>query len=156
MIYPFMQSLRESPLPSPGNTVKITSFIPESGTEVQTHKTLAPSVSPHLNPSHLVSGHQFNSTGRLLAGTRGLSRALPLSDGRRSAAGVHRRCDGTTSRLHLRRAQVIRTTNQSSDFNVSFITDVCVCAQYSLSGSSRCGRSLVSVHMAAHVHLYRS
>ncbi|XP_056615616.1 DENN/MADD domain containing 2Db isoform X2 [Triplophysa dalaica] len=34
MIYPFMQSLRESPLPAPGNTVKITSFIPESGTEV--------------------------------------------------------------------------------------------------------------------------
>ncbi|XP_065099242.1 DENN/MADD domain containing 2Db isoform X1 [Paramisgurnus dabryanus] len=34
MIYPFMQSLRESPLPAPGNTVKITSFIPEYGTEV--------------------------------------------------------------------------------------------------------------------------
>uniref|UniRef100_A0AAY4C504 UDENN domain-containing protein n=1 Tax=Denticeps clupeoides TaxID=299321 RepID=A0AAY4C504_9TELE len=34
MIYPFMQSLREAPVPAPGNTVKITSFIPESGTEI--------------------------------------------------------------------------------------------------------------------------
>lgn len=34
MIYPFMQSLREAPFPAPGNTVKIKSFIPESGTEV--------------------------------------------------------------------------------------------------------------------------
>ncbi|XP_051549897.1 DENN domain-containing protein 2D-like isoform X2 [Myxocyprinus asiaticus] len=34
MIYPFMQSLREAPLPAPGNTVKITSFIPDSGTEI--------------------------------------------------------------------------------------------------------------------------
>ncbi|KAM9523003.1 DENN domain-containing protein 2D-like isoform 2-T5 [Salvelinus alpinus] len=34
MIYPFMQSLREVPFPAPGNTVKIKSFIPESGTEV--------------------------------------------------------------------------------------------------------------------------
>uniref|UniRef100_A0A674C9Q9 DENN/MADD domain containing 2Db n=1 Tax=Salmo trutta TaxID=8032 RepID=A0A674C9Q9_SALTR len=33
MIYPFMQSLREAPFPAPGNTVKIKSFIPESGTE---------------------------------------------------------------------------------------------------------------------------
>lgn len=35
MIYPFMQSLREAPLPAPGNTVKISSFIPEAGTEVR-------------------------------------------------------------------------------------------------------------------------
>lgn len=34
MIYPFMQSLRESPFPAPGNTVNIKSFIPDSGTEV--------------------------------------------------------------------------------------------------------------------------
>ncbi|KAG5274602.1 hypothetical protein AALO_G00138090 [Alosa alosa] len=34
MIYPFMQSLREAPFPAPGNTVKIKSFIPESGTEI--------------------------------------------------------------------------------------------------------------------------
>ncbi|XP_051764203.1 DENN/MADD domain containing 2Db [Ctenopharyngodon idella] len=34
MIYPFMQSLREAPLPAPGNTVKISSFIPEAGTEI--------------------------------------------------------------------------------------------------------------------------
>ncbi|XP_057181913.1 DENN/MADD domain containing 2Db isoform X2 [Triplophysa rosa] len=30
----FSKSLRESPLPAPGNTITITSFIPESGTEV--------------------------------------------------------------------------------------------------------------------------
>ncbi|XP_069025240.1 DENN/MADD domain containing 2Da isoform X2 [Embiotoca jacksoni] len=34
MIYPFMQKLRESPFPAPGNTVEIKSFIPESGTEI--------------------------------------------------------------------------------------------------------------------------
>ncbi|KAJ8265884.1 hypothetical protein COCON_G00149830 [Conger conger] len=34
MIYPFMQSLREAPFPAPGHTVKIKSFIPESGTEM--------------------------------------------------------------------------------------------------------------------------
>ncbi|XP_018602322.1 DENN domain-containing protein 2D-like isoform X2 [Scleropages formosus] len=34
MIYPFMQSLREAPVPAPGNTVNIKSFIPESGTEI--------------------------------------------------------------------------------------------------------------------------
>ncbi|XP_066527386.1 DENN/MADD domain containing 2Db isoform X2 [Hoplias malabaricus] len=34
MIYPFMQSLREAAFPTPGNTVKIKSFIPESGTEI--------------------------------------------------------------------------------------------------------------------------
>ncbi|KAK2906524.1 hypothetical protein Q8A67_005509 [Cirrhinus molitorella] len=34
MIYPFMQSLREAPLPAPGNTVKISSFIPDAGTEI--------------------------------------------------------------------------------------------------------------------------
>ncbi|KAG1946181.1 DENN/MADD domain containing 2Db isoform X1 [Pimephales promelas] len=34
MIYPFMQSLREAPLPAPGHTVRISSFIPEAGTEV--------------------------------------------------------------------------------------------------------------------------
>ncbi|XP_076860541.1 DENN/MADD domain containing 2Da isoform X2 [Brachyhypopomus gauderio] len=34
MIYPFMQSLREAPFPAPGNTVKIKSFIPDSGTEI--------------------------------------------------------------------------------------------------------------------------
>ncbi|XP_052395062.1 DENN domain-containing protein 2D-like [Carassius gibelio] len=34
MIYPFMQSLREAPLPSPGNTVTIRSFIPDAGTEI--------------------------------------------------------------------------------------------------------------------------
>ncbi|XP_068182599.1 DENN/MADD domain containing 2Da isoform X1 [Antennarius striatus] len=34
MIYPFMQKLREAPFPSPGNTVEIKSFIPESGTEI--------------------------------------------------------------------------------------------------------------------------
>ncbi|XP_072522045.1 DENN/MADD domain containing 2Db [Salminus brasiliensis] len=34
MIYPFMQSLREAPFPAPGNTVNITSFIPESGKEI--------------------------------------------------------------------------------------------------------------------------
>uniref|UniRef100_A0A8C1P0T8 DENN/MADD domain containing 2Db n=1 Tax=Cyprinus carpio TaxID=7962 RepID=A0A8C1P0T8_CYPCA len=36
MIYPFMQSLREAPLPSPGNTVTVSSFIPDAGTEVLT------------------------------------------------------------------------------------------------------------------------
>lgn len=59
MIYPFMQSLRESPLPSPGNTVKITSFIPESGTEVQTHKThslrLSRIISSRLTSSQVIS-----------------------------------------------------------------------------------------------------
>ncbi|KAF4093471.1 hypothetical protein AMELA_G00002310 [Ameiurus melas] len=34
MIYPFMQSLRETPFPAPGKTVTIKSFIPESGTEI--------------------------------------------------------------------------------------------------------------------------
>uniref|UniRef100_A0A8C6WYP3 DENN/MADD domain containing 2Da n=1 Tax=Neogobius melanostomus TaxID=47308 RepID=A0A8C6WYP3_9GOBI len=34
MIYPFMQKLRESPFPAPGNTVEVKSFIPESGTEI--------------------------------------------------------------------------------------------------------------------------
>ncbi|XP_037628985.1 DENN domain-containing protein 2D-like isoform X1 [Sebastes umbrosus] len=34
MIYPFMQKLRESPFPAPGNTVEIKSFIPGSGTEI--------------------------------------------------------------------------------------------------------------------------
>ncbi|XP_050961273.1 DENN/MADD domain containing 2Db [Labeo rohita] len=34
MIYPFMQSLREAPLPAPGNTVTISSFIPDAGTEI--------------------------------------------------------------------------------------------------------------------------
>uniref|UniRef100_A0A8C1VXM1 DENN/MADD domain containing 2Db n=1 Tax=Cyprinus carpio TaxID=7962 RepID=A0A8C1VXM1_CYPCA len=34
MIYPFMQSLREAPLPSPGNTVTVSSFIPDAGTEI--------------------------------------------------------------------------------------------------------------------------
>uniref|UniRef100_A0A8D0GSI9 DENN domain containing 2D n=1 Tax=Sphenodon punctatus TaxID=8508 RepID=A0A8D0GSI9_SPHPU len=34
VIYPFMQSLRESSFPAPGKTVTITSFIPESGTEL--------------------------------------------------------------------------------------------------------------------------
>ncbi|XP_029912638.1 DENN/MADD domain containing 2Da isoform X2 [Myripristis murdjan] len=34
MIYPFMQKLRESSFPAPGNTVEIKSFIPESGTEI--------------------------------------------------------------------------------------------------------------------------
>ncbi|XP_063072030.1 DENN/MADD domain containing 2Db [Engraulis encrasicolus] len=34
MIYPFMQSLREASIPAPGHTVKIKSFIPESGTEI--------------------------------------------------------------------------------------------------------------------------
>ncbi|KAA0714292.1 DENN domain-containing protein 2D [Triplophysa tibetana] len=33
MIYPFMQSLRESAFPAPGHTVSIKSFIPERGTE---------------------------------------------------------------------------------------------------------------------------
>ncbi|XP_048879865.1 DENN domain-containing protein 2D-like isoform X2 [Brienomyrus brachyistius] len=33
MIYPFMQSLREAQFPAPGQTVRIKSFIPESGTE---------------------------------------------------------------------------------------------------------------------------
>ncbi|KPP80266.1 DENN domain-containing protein 2D-like [Scleropages formosus] len=33
MIYPFMQSLREAQFPAPGETVRIKSFIPESGTE---------------------------------------------------------------------------------------------------------------------------
>ena len=37
MIYPFMQSLREAPFPAPGDTVNITSFIPESGTQVRAH-----------------------------------------------------------------------------------------------------------------------
>jgi hypothetical protein len=35
MIYPFMQKLRESPFPAPGNSVEIKSHIPESGTEVR-------------------------------------------------------------------------------------------------------------------------
>uniref|UniRef100_A0A8C4RPN6 DENN/MADD domain containing 2Db n=1 Tax=Erpetoichthys calabaricus TaxID=27687 RepID=A0A8C4RPN6_ERPCA len=34
MIYPFMQSLRELPFPAPGHTVKVKSFIPDSGTEI--------------------------------------------------------------------------------------------------------------------------
>ncbi|XP_066559431.1 DENN/MADD domain containing 2Db isoform X2 [Amia ocellicauda] len=34
MIYPFMQSLREAAFPAPGNTVKVKSFIPDSGTEI--------------------------------------------------------------------------------------------------------------------------
>ncbi|KAL1021276.1 hypothetical protein UPYG_G00011080 [Umbra pygmaea] len=34
MIYPFMQSLRETAFPAPGNTVTIKSFIPEKGTEI--------------------------------------------------------------------------------------------------------------------------
>ncbi|XP_027012289.1 DENN/MADD domain containing 2Db isoform X4 [Tachysurus fulvidraco] len=34
MIYPFMQSLRETPFPAPGQTATIKSFIPESGTEM--------------------------------------------------------------------------------------------------------------------------
>ncbi|XP_041083271.1 DENN domain-containing protein 2D-like isoform X2 [Polyodon spathula] len=34
MIYPFMQSLRESPFPAPGHTVRVKSFIPDSGTEI--------------------------------------------------------------------------------------------------------------------------
>uniref|UniRef100_A0A4W5KIG9 DENN/MADD domain containing 2Da n=1 Tax=Hucho hucho TaxID=62062 RepID=A0A4W5KIG9_9TELE len=34
MIYPFMQSLRETAFPAPGNTVKIKSFIPDKGTEI--------------------------------------------------------------------------------------------------------------------------
>ncbi|XP_060767029.1 DENN/MADD domain containing 2Db isoform X2 [Neoarius graeffei] len=34
MIYPFMQSLRETPFPAPGKTATIKSFIPESGTEI--------------------------------------------------------------------------------------------------------------------------
>ncbi|NP_001007347.1 DENN/MADD domain containing 2Db [Danio rerio] len=34
MIYPFMQSLREAPLPSPGSTVSISSFIPDAGTQI--------------------------------------------------------------------------------------------------------------------------
>uniref|UniRef100_A0A673I6K2 DENN domain-containing protein 2D-like n=1 Tax=Sinocyclocheilus rhinocerous TaxID=307959 RepID=A0A673I6K2_9TELE len=34
MIYPFMQSLREAPLPSPGNTVTVSSFIPDAGTQI--------------------------------------------------------------------------------------------------------------------------
>ncbi|XP_058230001.1 DENN/MADD domain containing 2Db [Hemibagrus wyckioides] len=34
MIYPFMQSLRETAFPAPGQTVTIKSFIPESGTEL--------------------------------------------------------------------------------------------------------------------------
>ncbi|RXN12381.1 DENN domain-containing 2D-like isoform X1 [Labeo rohita] len=34
MIYPFMQSLRESAFPAPGHTVNIKSFIPERGTEI--------------------------------------------------------------------------------------------------------------------------
>lgn len=36
MIYPFMQSLRESAFPAPGHTVNIKSFIPDRGTEVRT------------------------------------------------------------------------------------------------------------------------
>ncbi|XP_062842521.1 DENN/MADD domain containing 2Db [Trichomycterus rosablanca] len=34
MIYPFMQSLRETPFPAPGKTVTVQSFIPDSGTEM--------------------------------------------------------------------------------------------------------------------------
>ncbi|KAE8623291.1 hypothetical protein XENTR_v10005556 [Xenopus tropicalis] len=34
LIYPFMQGLREATFPAPGKTVKIKSFIPESGTEI--------------------------------------------------------------------------------------------------------------------------
>ncbi|XP_053561320.1 DENN domain-containing protein 2D [Bombina bombina] len=34
VIYPFMQGLREATFPAPGKTVKIKSFIPESGTEI--------------------------------------------------------------------------------------------------------------------------
>uniref|UniRef100_A0AAY4EHM2 UDENN domain-containing protein n=1 Tax=Denticeps clupeoides TaxID=299321 RepID=A0AAY4EHM2_9TELE len=36
MIYPFMQSLREAPFPAPGDTVRIKSFIPDSGTGIIT------------------------------------------------------------------------------------------------------------------------
>ncbi|XP_063284376.1 DENN domain-containing protein 2D [Pelobates fuscus] len=34
VIYPFMQGLREANFPAPGKTVKIKSFIPDSGTEI--------------------------------------------------------------------------------------------------------------------------
>ncbi|OCT91774.1 hypothetical protein XELAEV_18014829mg [Xenopus laevis] len=34
LVYPFMQGLREATFPAPGKTVKIKSFIPESGTEM--------------------------------------------------------------------------------------------------------------------------
>uniref|UniRef100_H3AXF0 DENN domain containing 2D n=1 Tax=Latimeria chalumnae TaxID=7897 RepID=H3AXF0_LATCH len=34
VIYPFMQGLRESAFPAPGKTVRVKSFIPESGTEI--------------------------------------------------------------------------------------------------------------------------
>ncbi|XP_029428745.1 DENN domain-containing protein 2D isoform X2 [Rhinatrema bivittatum] len=34
VIYPFMQGLREAPFPAPGKTVRIKSFIPDSGTEI--------------------------------------------------------------------------------------------------------------------------
>ncbi|KAI4824441.1 hypothetical protein KUCAC02_012952 [Chaenocephalus aceratus] len=41
MIYPFMQKLREAPLPSPGHTVEIKSFIPESALRPEEGHTLA-------------------------------------------------------------------------------------------------------------------
>ncbi|XP_059806479.1 DENN domain-containing protein 2D-like isoform X2 [Hypanus sabinus] len=34
VIYPFMQGLREATFPAPGKTVRVKSFIPESGTEI--------------------------------------------------------------------------------------------------------------------------
>ncbi|XP_042197967.1 DENN domain-containing protein 2D [Callorhinchus milii] len=34
VIYPFMQALRECPFPAPGKTVRVKSFIPDSGTEI--------------------------------------------------------------------------------------------------------------------------
>lgn len=53
MIYPFMQKLRESPFPAPGNTVEIKSFIPGSGTEVSP-KPLLLLMRVHLEFDHIL------------------------------------------------------------------------------------------------------
>ncbi|XP_059190130.1 DENN domain-containing protein 2D-like isoform X2 [Centropristis striata] len=53
MIYPFMQKLRESPFPAPGNTVEIKSFIPESGTEIISLTRPLDSWLEHVNFSTL-------------------------------------------------------------------------------------------------------
>ena len=58
MIYPFMQSLREAPFPAPGNTVKIKSFIPESGTEVWSIYNESPLVP--ANAAATLPGLQLN------------------------------------------------------------------------------------------------
>ncbi|XP_035378018.1 DENN/MADD domain containing 2Da isoform X2 [Electrophorus electricus] len=68
MIYPFMQSLREAPFPAPGNTVKIKSFIPDSGTEAALRSDLIGPLS-HA-PQHSTSLSRFPAVMRIISLTR--------------------------------------------------------------------------------------